>query len=48
MEIIKKTREVGKSSGVLLPRSWLNKQVVVNLFEPSPEKISHDVKKYLF
>jgi len=30
--IIKHTREVGTSAGVLLPKSWLNKQVVVTIF----------------
>ncbi len=33
MQIIKKTRQVGTSSGVLLPRAWLNKRVVVQLLE---------------
>lgn len=46
--ITKQTREVGTSAGVLLPRSWLNKQVVVTLFEPSEKKIAHDIIKYLF
>lgn len=46
--ITKHTREVGTSAGVLLPRSWLNKQVVVTLFEPSKEKIAQDIIKYLF
>ncbi|MDD5192863.1 MAG: DUF2080 family transposase-associated protein [Candidatus Nanoarchaeia archaeon] len=41
--IVKHTREVGTSAGVLLPRSWLNKQVVVTLFEPSKEKILQEV-----
>ena len=46
--IIKQTREVGTSSGVLLPRKWLNKKVVVTLFHPSKEKIAHDVINCLF
>ncbi|MEK6899047.1 MAG: DUF2080 family transposase-associated protein [Nanoarchaeota archaeon] len=46
--ITKKTREVGTSAGVLLPRSWLNRQVVVTLFEPSKEKILQDIARYLF
>jgi len=46
--ITKQTREVGTSAGVLLPRSWLNKQVVVTLFEPSKEKVAQDIIKYLF
>lgn len=46
--ITKKAREVGTSAGVLLPRSWLNKQVVVTLYEPSLEKITQDVMKILF
>lgn len=46
--IVKQTREVGTSAGVLLPRSWLNKQVVVTLFKPSEEKIAQDVLSCLF
>jgi len=46
--ITKQTREVGTSAGVLLPRSWLNKQVVVTLFEPSKEKILQDIIICLF
>lgn len=41
--IVKQTREVGTSAGVLLPRSWLNKQVVVTLLKPSTEEIIRDV-----
>jgi len=41
--IVKQTREVGTSAGVLLPRSWLNKQVVVTLLRPSKEEIARDV-----
>jgi len=46
--IVKQTREVGTSAGVLLPRSWLNKQVVVTLFFPPPEKMAQDVFEILF
>ena len=46
--IVKQTREVGTSAGVLLPRSWLNKQVVVTLFKPSKEKIAQDVLSCIF
>ena len=46
--IVKQTREVGTSAGVLLPRSWLNKQVVVTLFNPSKEKILQDISACLF
>jgi len=41
--IVKQTREVGTSAGVLLPRKWLNKQVVVTLFSPSREEIAREV-----
>lgn len=41
--IVKQTREVGTSAGVLLPRSWLNKQVVVTLFSPSKEEITKEI-----
>ncbi len=41
--IVKQTREVGTSAGVLLPRSWLNKQVVVTILEPSMEEIARGV-----
>lgn len=46
--IVKNTREVGTSAGVLLPKSWLNKQVVVTLFEPSLDKITKDVIEKIF
>ena len=46
--ITKQTREVGTSAGVLLPRSWLGRQVVVTLFEPSKEKILQDIITCLF
>jgi predicted nucleotidyltransferase len=45
--IVKKTREVGTSAGVLLPRSWLNKEVTVALSKPSKEKIIQDIMEYL-
>jgi predicted nucleotidyltransferase len=45
--VIKKTRAVGTSAGVLLPRSWLNKQVVVTLSVISKEEIASDVLKIL-
>ncbi|MBS3092128.1 nucleotidyltransferase domain-containing protein [Candidatus Pacearchaeota archaeon] len=41
--IVKETREVGTSAGVLLPRKWLNKQVVVTLFSPSKAEIIKDI-----
>lgn len=41
--IVKQTREVGTSAGVLLPRSWLNKKVVVTLEDRSDETIIRDV-----
>lgn len=46
--IIKQTREVGTSAGVLLPRNWLNKQVVVTLFSPSKEEIAKDVMEIIY
>lgn len=46
--IVKQTREVGTSAGVLLPRSWLNKQVVVTLFKPPLEKIAQDAIEIIF
>ena len=41
--IIKKTRTVGTSSGVLLPKSWLGRNVVVTLHFPSQEEILNEV-----
>lgn len=41
--IIKQAREVGTSAGVLVPRKWLNRQVVVTLFSPSKEQIALDI-----
>ncbi len=46
--ITKKTREVGTSSGVLLPRKWLNKEVIVTLLEKSQKRIAKDVLEILF
>ncbi len=46
--IVKQTREVGTSAGVLLPRKWLNKQVVVTLIHPSGEEIAKDILDILF
>ena len=45
--LVKHTREVGTSAGVLLPRKWLNKQVVVTLFSPSREEIAKDIIEIL-
>jgi predicted nucleotidyltransferase len=45
--IIKQTREVGTSAGVLLPRSWLNKKVVVTLEEKTDEIIIQEVIEIL-
>jgi predicted nucleotidyltransferase len=41
--IVKKTREVGTSAGVLLPRKWLNRQVSVTLLSFSIEEIAKEV-----
>ena len=46
--IVKQTREVGTSAGVLLPRKWLNKQVVVTLFSPQKAEIAKDILDVLF
>lgn len=46
-KIIKQTREVGTSAGVLLPRSWLNKQVVVTLLSPSKEEIIRGIMEII-
>jgi len=45
--IIKKTRAVGTSAGVLLPRSWLNKKVVVTLEKKTLESITNEVINFL-
>ncbi|MBI2631662.1 nucleotidyltransferase domain-containing protein, partial [Candidatus Pacearchaeota archaeon] len=52
MEIqIKKAIKAGNSSAVLLPRSWLNQEVRVELVKKTPETILNDalniVKKYI-
>lgn len=46
--LVRQTRELGTSAGVLLPRKWLNKQVVVTLYSPSKEEIGMRVIKILF
>jgi len=45
--IVKQTREVGTSAGVLLPRKWLNKQVAVTLLYNPMEKIAEDILNIL-
>ncbi len=45
--IVRQTREVGTSAGVLLPRNWLGKQVVVTLYSPSQEVIGKEVIEIL-
>ena len=47
MKIIKKTREVGKSAGVLVPKSWLNKNVAVELIPSDFQTITKDVLEIL-
>ncbi len=47
IRLIKQAREVGTSAGVLLPRSWLNRQVVVSPYKPTIKEISKNVIKYL-
>jgi predicted nucleotidyltransferase len=42
-KIVKLTREVGTSAGVLLPRSWLNKEVVVTLKDLNEADIARGV-----
>ena len=46
--IISRTRQVGNSSGVLLPKEWLNKKVVVTLTELSEKEILQEVIKILY
>ncbi len=46
--LVKQAREVGTSAGVLLPRKWLNKQVVVTLLQPSKEDIAREVMEIIF
>lgn len=43
MILIKKTREVGKSAGVLLPKSWLDRNVSVQLIPNDFQSITKDV-----
>jgi len=52
MEIkIKKTIKAGNSSAVILPRSWLNKEVRVELIKKTPEiilsEVIDNIKKYV-
>lgn len=47
MQIIKKTRQVGTSSGVLLPKAWLNKQVIVRLVELDKKTIIKSIVNIL-
>lgn len=48
---IKKAIKAGNSSAVILPRSWLNKEVRIELIKKTPEIILYDVleilKKYI-
>ena len=46
--ITSQARQVGNSSGVLLPKNWLNKKVVVTLAEPGEKEILHDVMEILY
>jgi len=45
--IIRRTRELGTSAGVLLPKSWLNKEVAVSILLPKKEEIAKDIIKIL-
>ena len=45
--LVKRAREVGTSAGILLPRSWLNKEVVVTLLRPSKEEIFKELAEFL-
>lgn len=48
MEIhIKKTIKAGNSSAVILPRSWLDREVRVELIEKTPEKILVDTLRII-
>ncbi len=38
--IVKQAREVGTSAGVILPRKWLNKEVIVSLYQPSYKELA--------
>src|SRR3989338_4196898 len=46
-QIVRQTRELGTSAGVLLPRAWLNKEVVVTLKDLSKEQITRSVFEIL-
>ncbi|MEK6812198.1 MAG: nucleotidyltransferase domain-containing protein [Nanoarchaeota archaeon] len=46
--IVGQTRQVGNSSGVLLPKEWLNKKVVVTLVEPDEREILRRVIEILY
>jgi len=45
--LIRRTRELGTSAGVLLPKSWLNKEVSVKVILPLKEEIARDVTRIL-
>ncbi|MFH1711304.1 MAG: nucleotidyltransferase domain-containing protein [Nanoarchaeota archaeon] len=45
--LIRRTRELGTSAGVLLPKSWLNKEVSVKVILPLKEEIARDVMNIL-
>ena len=47
LTLIKQTRKVGTSAGVILPVSWMNKEVSVTLLNPSISKIMLDVNEIL-
>ena len=48
MEIqIKKAVKAGSSSAVILPRSWLNKEIRVELIKKAPETMLSDVLSIL-
>lgn len=47
LTLIKQTRAVGTSAGVILPVSWMNQQVSVTLLSPSIDKILLDVNEIL-
>jgi len=48
LTLIKQTRKVGTSAGVILPISWMNKEVSVTLLNPSNKKILLDINEILF
>lgn len=45
--LIRRTRELGTSAGVLLPKSWLNKNVAVQVILPAKEEIAREVMRML-